>query len=245
MSKPSMSAGIALDDLRPGRVGHLIRDDVVHRQADLALCLAQQLAGQVHLVALDQALADLFVLSEEEGVGHRAADEQRVGLVQQRLDDVDLVGDLGAAEDRDERALAACHGVAEELQLLLDEEADRPRLALHHLRHAEGAGVLAVGGAEGVIDVDVAELRELAGEVGVVLLLVLMESEVLQQQDVAVGQLRRQLLHRAARCSRRRSGPIVSALDSSGSRVTCRSVVAASAARGTRGPSCASPRRPA
>ena len=121
------------------------------------------------------------------------------------FDDVDLVGDLRAAEDRDERALRVADGVAEELQLLLDEEADHARLALHRLRHAERAGVLAVGGAEGVVHVDVAELGELLGEVRVVLLLFLVEAEVFQQQHVAVLQLVRQPSRPPARCSRRRT----------------------------------------
>jgi hypothetical protein len=70
-----------------------------------------------------------------------------VGLAEQLLDDVDLVGNFRAAEDRDERPLRRVTAVAEELQLFLDEEADDARLALHGLRDAERAGVLAVGGA--------------------------------------------------------------------------------------------------
>ena len=73
------------------------------------------------------------------------------------------------------------------------------------LRHAERAGVLAVGGAEGVVDVDVAELGELRGEVGVVLLLVLVEAEVLQQQHVAVAAARWRPSRPPGRCSRWRS----------------------------------------
>jgi len=73
-------------------------------------------------------IADFLALGEEEGVGHRAADEERVGLVSSLLDDVDFVGDLGATEDRDEGALWVADGFAEELQLLLDQEADRARL---------------------------------------------------------------------------------------------------------------------
>ena len=54
------------------------------------------------------------------------------------------------------------------------------------LRDAEGAGVLAVGGAEGVVDIDVAELGELAGEVGIVLFFCLCGSG-----DFPAGALRR------------------------------------------------------
>jgi len=77
-----------------------------------------------------------------------------------------FVGDLGATEDRDEGALWVADGFAEELQLLLDQEADRARLALEGLGGAEGAGVLAMGGAEGVVDVDVAELASWRAKLG-------------------------------------------------------------------------------
>ena len=40
-----------------------------------------------------------------ERVGHAAADDDGVGLLAQDLDDGQLVGDLGAADDGDERAL--------------------------------------------------------------------------------------------------------------------------------------------
>ncbi len=74
------------------------------------------------------------------------------------------------------------------LQFLLDEEADHARLALQRLGRAERAGVLAVGRAEGVVDIDIAELGELFGEVRLVLFLFLVEADVFEQQHVAVLQ---------------------------------------------------------
>ena len=43
-----------------------------------------------------------------------------------------------------------------------------------------------MGGAEGIVDVHLADLRDLLGEVRVVLLFFLVEAGVLQQQHVAV-----------------------------------------------------------
>ena len=86
-------------------------------------------------------------------------------------------------------------GFTEELKLLLDEQADDARLARHRLGGAEGAGVLAVGGAEGVVDVDVAELGQLLGEVGIVLFFFLVKAEVFQQQDFAVRSVGGGLFH--------------------------------------------------
>jgi hypothetical protein len=106
------------------------------------------------------------------------------------LDDVDLVRDLGAAEDGDKRAFGSADGVTQELQLLLDQEANHSRLALHGLRDAERAGVLAVGGPERIVHVHVAELGKLFGEVRVVLFFLLVEAEIFQQQDVPVLEFR-------------------------------------------------------
>ena len=133
--------------------------------SSLPPALASRLLGQVHLVGLDEALADGLALGQEEGVGHRAADEDACRtLPQQVLDDVDLVGDLGPAEDRHERPGGLGDGVAEELEFLLDQEADDAGLPCSAWADAERGGVLAVGGAEGVVDVDVAELGQLLGE---------------------------------------------------------------------------------
>ena len=47
--------------------------------------------------------AGLVALGAEEAEAHRAADQDRVGEVEEAVDDADLVGHLGAAEDDDER----------------------------------------------------------------------------------------------------------------------------------------------
>src|SRR5690606_6245415 len=68
-------------------------------------------------------------------------------------------------------------------EFLLHQE---PRRALGDVaRHARGGGVGAVGGAEGVVDPDVRDLRQLAGEVLVVGLFTGMEAEVLEEEDLA------------------------------------------------------------
>ncbi len=120
---------------------------------------AEQLARQRHAVLLHQRGAGLQPLRAEEGVGHRPADEQAVDLGEQRLDDVDLPGDLGPAEDGDEGALGVVEGAAEVLQLALHQQAGHGEAAAaaDHLRYAGGGGVGAVGGAEGVVDVEVPE----------------------------------------------------------------------------------------
>ena len=58
-------------------------------------------------VGLGEALADGLALGEQERVRHAAAEDQQVDLGEQVVDDLDLVGHLGAAEDRRERPVRA------------------------------------------------------------------------------------------------------------------------------------------
>ena len=60
-------------------------------------------------------------------------------------------------------------------------------LALQPLGHPHHRGVGAVGGAEGVVDVDLGQGRELVGEGRIVLLLAGVEAEVLEQRDARRG----------------------------------------------------------
>ena len=77
------------------------------------------------------------------------------------LHDRELVRDLRTAEDGDERTDRVLDGVAEELDLLLEEEAGDGGLDV--VRDDRGRGVGAVGRAERVVAVEVAVARELLG----------------------------------------------------------------------------------
>ena len=92
--------------------------------------------------------------------------------------------------------------VVEDLQLLLDQEADRPALGRELLGDGDHRGLVPMAGAEGVVDVAVGQAGELLGERGVALLLALVEADVLQHDDPARLQ--------GARTSAWASGPTVS-----------------------------------
>ena len=79
--------------------------------------------GVLDAVGLGQALADRLALGEQERVGHAAAEDEHVDLGQQVVDDLDLVGDLGPAEDRRERPLGRLEELREHLDLALHEQA--------------------------------------------------------------------------------------------------------------------------
>ena len=158
----------------------------------LALAFSSAARGDVDLVGLNQRLAGALAQRVEKGVRHAAADQQRVGLVQQVVDHVDLAGDLGAADDGDEGPVRLGEHLAQEVQFFFHQQAGG-RLC-NEVGDALGGGVGAVRAAEGVVDVEVAQFGELLGEGGIVGLLFRMEAQVLQQQRLPGLQLARHLL---------------------------------------------------
>ena len=84
-------------------------------------------------------------------------------------------GRVGVLEDRRERRHLAFQ--------------QPPRGARQQVRDALGARVRAVGGAEGVVDIDVGELGQRACELGVVVGLAGLEAHVLEHQHLAVAEL--------------------------------------------------------
>ena len=89
---------------------------------------------------------------------------------------------LAPAQDGDEGARGIAQGLAHDGDLLLDQQ---PGVGGQVGGDAGGGGVRAMHGAEGVGDVDLGHAGKLLGELGVVLLLALVEAEVLKQHDLA------------------------------------------------------------
>ena len=116
----------------------------------------------------------------EEREAHAAADDERVDDAEQRLDDAELVADLGAAEHGDERAPRVLAQAEQHLDLLGQQAAGRRR---QRARRPDDRRVGAVGGAERVVDVGVHALDQPGDERRVVGLLTRVEAQVLQQLD--------------------------------------------------------------
>jgi len=148
----------------------------------------EKFVRELDFVRFDEAGTDFAALREREGVRHRAADQDFVANPEEVFDDVDLVGDFRAAEDRDERALRSANRVGQVLDFLFDEETADARFAGHRFRNGDHRSVGAVAGAERVVDVNVGEGGEFRGEFGVALLFARLETEVFENDDVAVGQ---------------------------------------------------------
>jgi hypothetical protein len=133
--------------------GQVDGDLLLHRTA-------QEVARVREPILLDLALAERLALRVEERVRHRAADDDRVDALEQRVEDLDLVRDLRAAEHGDVRPVDLAEQARQEVDLLGHHEAGA--LVGDELHHAGGRGVGAVRRAERVVDVDVAIRRERA-----------------------------------------------------------------------------------
>ena len=113
---------------------------------------------------------------------HAAADDDRVDLLNHVADDADLVRDLRAADDGDERMRRRFERLADVVDLLLHEEA-RDRLKIGGDADIRSMG--AMRNAEGVVDSDVRKRRKLLRGARIVLLLFLVVAQVFEEQNLA------------------------------------------------------------
>ena len=108
-------------------------------------------------------LPTLPPLRRSEGVGHAAADDDRIDLLDQGLDHADLRRDLRTADDGAEGMLRSLHQRRDGPNLLLHQVAEH-LVSREVLGDQVGRGVLAVRRAEGVVDVAVGVRGELLDE---------------------------------------------------------------------------------
>ena len=106
--------------------GELVGSDVVDGEDDLdvvLLGLLDDLADNLAAGLVEERVTNLDVLEGLlEGEGHGSGDDQAVDLGEEVVNELDLVGDLGATEDGEERTSRALKSLGEVLQLLLHEE---------------------------------------------------------------------------------------------------------------------------
>ena len=124
-----------------------------------------------------------MALHGQEREGHGAADEQRVGDLEEAVDHADLVGHLGPAQHRDEGTAGRLEQALESVDLALEQPPGR--VLGHEVGDALGRGVRAVGRAESVVDVHVGQVGQAVRERGVVLGLARLVADVLEHEHVA------------------------------------------------------------
>lgn len=133
-----------------------------------------------------------------EGEGHTASNDHGVDLVQQVLDQLDLVRDLGTSQDGEEGLLGLLEDLGKELELLLHQQTGSTDGEVN----ADDRRVSTVSGTESIVDVDIPQLGERGTELedislaglGDIALLVLdlallldVEAQILQKDDLAAG----------------------------------------------------------
>ena len=174
-----------VDDVGLRVGGKLRRRDGIDRQQELDALffgLFDHFERVGALVFFQKGLADLAALRLGEGVGHAAADDDGVGLVEEVIDDGDLVADLRAAEHGDERALGIVERLAHDLKLLGNKETGHGGKIR---RYARGGGVGAVHRAERVGHIQLRHGGERLGKRGIILRFARLEAGIFKQHDLA------------------------------------------------------------
>ena len=172
-----------------GVLGEAVADHEVDRQLDARAARSarprERRARVLGVLLAAQRVAHRVTLRVQEREAHRAADHERVGELEEAVDDGDLVRHLRPADDRDERMAGMLEDRPQRAHLAFEQA---PRGAGQQVRDALRARVGAVRHAERIVDVDVRQLRQRPCELGIVARLARLEAHVLEQQDLAVAQ---------------------------------------------------------
>ncbi|CEG09411.1 hypothetical protein BN961_02837 [Afipia felis] len=129
-----------------------------------------------------ERLADIHALRMQEGVGHAAADHQRIDLGDEVFEKIELGRDFRAADYGSDRMGRRFQRLGQRVEFGLHRA---PGIGGQHMAEAFGRGVGAVRAGEGVVDPDIAELGEFGDKSRIVLFLAFMEASVLEANDVA------------------------------------------------------------
>src|SRR6185369_8207926 len=173
-----------------------VGDNTVHRQIEgnsPLFRLLHDLFGSYDQFVLDERLADRIPHRLQEGESHAAADHDLVDLVDQFFEDLQLPGNLGAAEDRHQGSDRIAHRLVEKGHLVLHQKSGRN--GRNDLRDRLHGGMGAVRYGKGVVHVDVAAVRQLLRKLGIVLLLPGVEADIFQHHYFARLQGVYQLVH--------------------------------------------------
>jgi hypothetical protein len=114
---------------------------------------------------VDEAVADASSLGRQEAEAHGAPDEHLVGHLQQRLDHLQLVAHLGAAEYRHQGSPGSVADTEQHLGLTRQQTS---RGRGHERWRPDDRGVGPVRGTKSVVDVGIKAVAEPADEVRVV-----------------------------------------------------------------------------
>ena len=173
----------------------MIRNYSIYRKKQLLaklLCLFHHLLAVFQLGVIAKRSADFISLCLLESISHTAADNQRVALLKKIRDNIQLIRNLCAAEDGNERTNRVLNGIAEELDFLLHQIANCAVAALFAdiFGNDGNRSMCSVRGTECVAYIIIRKVGQLLREslAGILRLGLLFASEsgVLQENDIAV-----------------------------------------------------------
>ena len=124
-------------------------------------------------------------------MSHTAADDDGINLVNHVGNNADLVRNLRAANDSNERTLRSLQSLADEVDLLLHQEAC---YGLQILGNANIGCMSAVGNTESIVYSNVSQSSQLLCKLRIILLFFLVITEILKKQDLTRLQISSSLL---------------------------------------------------
>src|SRR5690348_1327646 len=168
----------------------LLGDDHVTRQENRAAAfgrLMDDAARSVEMVRLVKGSSDVHALGGEECVRHGAADHQCLDTLHEIFQKRDLGRDFRSADHRHHRPFGITERLVEVIEFALHRTSGGRRQEMgDRLRR----GMRTMGGGERVVDEKIAERRHLFGKDRIVGFFARMKAGVLEQEDVAIAQLR-------------------------------------------------------
>ncbi len=176
-------------DGRVDRVGEVFAHHGVYGKEQffaLCLCFCDHLFAVVEFFVVHKRSADLSAIRFQEGVRHAAADDQRIAFFKQVGNDVQFVGDLCAAQNRNEGMNGVFERIRHHGEFFFDEEATGGGLNQTVFHDRRGGSMRAVRGAECVVHVNVAVGSKFFAEIQIFLFLFPMEPKVFKQYAFAL-----------------------------------------------------------
>lgn len=186
-SHPSLGDGIGGDNLGFGILVELVgNNDIGWKKDGLSefVGLGHNFLGGLNEVVLDKRSSNFVSLGLQEGENHTSTDDDGVALVKKGVKDGDFGGDLGSSNDGGHWLFSVLDGSVKVFEFLGKKESGNGWLK--ELGDTLGGGVGTVGSSEGIVDVKVEWSGKLFNEFGLVLFFLLVETSVLEHDDISL-----------------------------------------------------------
>ena len=156
------------------------------------LCFCQKFLREFNIIRVQNRSSDFISLRLEEGVSHSSADNQRVYLLKQVLDNRNLVADFCAAHDCHERTSRVFERISEEFYFFFNQKA---RNARKIIRDSRCGRMCTVSRSESVVYKNISERCQFLRKIRTVLGFFFTESDIFKKHNFAVFERVCRLFH--------------------------------------------------